>query len=58
MASELSAHERDYLSKLLAKRHDELLHELHRAATREYKEGLRREIDLTEALQGKLGSSK
>ena len=58
MASELTDQERDYLTKLLGKRHDELLHELHHAATREYKEGLRREIDLTEGLQGKLGSSK
>lgn len=58
MATELTDQERDYLTKLLGKRHDELLHELHHAATREYKAGLRREIDLTEGLQGKLGSSK
>ena len=58
MANVLTDQERDYLIKLLGKRHDELLHELHHAATREYKEGLRREIDLTEALQGKLESPK
>ncbi|MCK6552996.1 hypothetical protein L6Q96_00170 [Candidatus Binatia bacterium] len=58
MAIELTDQECDYLTKLLGKRHDELLHELHHAATREYKEGLRREIDLTEALQRRLGSSR
>ena len=46
--------EREYLLKLLAKRHDELLHELHHAVTREYKAGLRQEIDLTERLTAKL----
>ena len=46
--------EREYLLKLLAKRHDELLHELHHAVTREYKIGLRQEIDLTEQLKVKL----
>lgn len=58
MAIELTDQERDYLSKLLGRRHDELLHELHHAATREYKDGLRREIDLTEVLQTRLGPSR
>lgn len=51
---ELKEQETEYLAKLLKKRHDELLHELHHAVTREYKVGLRQEIDLTESLQGKL----
>lgn len=51
---DLKDQEREYLAKLLKKRHDELLHELHHAVTREYKAGLRQEIDLTEALQEKL----
>lgn len=51
---ELDEQEREYLAKLLAKRHDELLHELHHAVTREYKAGLRQEIDLTEQLKRKL----
>lgn len=51
---EMNEQEREYLAKLLKKRHDELLHELHHAVTREYKAGLRQEIDLTESLQGKL----
>jgi hypothetical protein len=44
----------EYLAKLLKRRHDELLHELHHSVTREYKEDLRREVDLTERLQSKL----
>jgi hypothetical protein len=52
---DLTIEERDYLTKLLKRRHDELLHELHHAVTREYKEGLRREIDLTERLQHSVG---
>ncbi|HEX6903439.1 MAG TPA: hypothetical protein VF789_27225 [Thermoanaerobaculia bacterium] len=51
----LNDQERDYLTKLLARRHTELLHELHHASTREYKAGLRQEIDLTEILQARLG---
>jgi hypothetical protein len=52
--NELKDQELEYLSKLLSKRHDELLHELHHAVTREYKVGLRQEIDLTEQLKAKL----
>jgi len=51
---DLNEQEREYLGKLLAKRHDELLHELHHTVTREYKAGLRQEIDLTEQLKAKL----
>lgn len=46
--------EREYLAKLLDKRHTELFHELHHAVSRDYKESLRREIDLTEQIKGKL----
>ncbi len=52
---ELTGDERDYLARLLKKRHDDLLHELHHAVTRAYKEGLREEIDLTERLQHQIG---
>lgn len=51
---DLTDQEREYLDKLLVRRHTELLHELHHAITREYKIGLRQEIDLTEALKAKL----
>ena len=51
---DLREQEMEYLAKLLKKRHDELLHELHHAVTREYKIGLRQEIELTESLKAKL----
>jgi hypothetical protein len=54
MAEELSRQEKDYLATLLVRRHDELLHELHHAFSREYKEGLKQEIDLTERVKQKL----
>ena len=50
----LSDEERDYLVRLLERRHVELLHELHHAVTRRFKEGLREEIALTEQLKGAL----
>lgn len=52
---ELRIDEREYLAKLLKMRHDELLHELHHTVTRDYKTDLRREIELTERLQDKMG---
>jgi hypothetical protein len=49
--SSLTEQQVDYLLKLLDKRYTELLHELHHAATNEYKAGLKREIELTEKLK-------
>ncbi|NJL28215.1 MAG: hypothetical protein HC897_10140 [Thermoanaerobaculia bacterium] len=50
----MSEQEQEYVAKLLKRRHDELLHELHHAVTREYKDGLRQEIDVTEKLLHKI----
>ena len=55
MANELSSHEREYLMNLVERRHSELIHELHHAVTHEYKDGLKREIELTEQVKVKLG---
>jgi hypothetical protein len=52
--AELSQSEKEYLAHLLSKRHSELLHELHHAFTREYKAGLKQEIELTDQLKQKL----
>jgi hypothetical protein len=54
MSVDLSQHEKEYLANLLGKRHDDLLHELHHAFTREYKDGLKRELELTDQLRQKL----
>lgn len=51
---QMTEQEQEYVAKLLKRRHDELLHELHHAVTHEYKDGLRQEIDLTEQLQLKM----
>lgn len=52
--NDLIFEEREYLAQLLVKRHTELFHELHHAVSREYKESLRQEIELTERLRAKL----
>jgi len=57
MGAELTTQEKEYLVSLLTKRHDELLHELHHAFTREYKLGLKQEIELTDQLRGKLAAA-
>lgn len=49
-----SVEEQEYLLHLLQRRHTELLHELHHAATRRFKEGLKAEIELTERLMAAL----
>lgn len=53
---DLTAPEIHYVETLLARRHDELLHELHHAVSQEYKEGLKQEIVLTESLRAKLAA--
>lgn len=47
---DLTERERDYLCELAVRRHAELLHELHHTTIRRYKEELKAEIDLVEAL--------
>ena len=56
MTTELSTPEKEYLVSLLRKRHDELLHELHHAFTREYKHGLKQEIELTDQLRKRMAT--
>jgi len=51
---DLTDQECAYLHTLVARRHDELLHELHHAVKLEFKKTLSEEIDLTEALKAKL----
>ena len=55
---DLTSPELDYLETLLARRHDELLHELHHAVSQEYKEGLKRQVGLTEELRAKLAAEE
>jgi len=46
--------EREYLCKLVETAHRELLHELHHAAKQDFKESLKREIELNETVSAKL----
>ncbi len=50
MIIELSEQEREFLAALLEQKASELIHEKNRAAHQEYKETLRREIEMAEAL--------
>jgi hypothetical protein len=50
----LPEEEQQYMLHLLQRRHAELIHELHHAATRRFKEGLKDEIQLTERLMAAL----
>ncbi len=53
---ELTDAQRAYLLQLLRHRHAELLHELHHADRREFKQRLRETIALHEGITAKLGS--
>jgi len=50
----LPEEEQQYMLHLLQRRHAELIHEMHHAATRRFKEGLKSEIELTEKLMAAL----
>ncbi len=50
---DLSEKERQYLVTLLKAAHTELLHELHHADASEYKEQLRKQIEINELLTAK-----
>lgn len=50
----LPEEEQQYMLHLLQRRHAELIHEMHHAATRRFKEGLKAEIELTEKLMAAL----
>ena len=58
MTDAVTGEERKYLATLLERRHKELIHELHHAATAAYKAGLKEEIALTETLQRKVTDVK
>ena len=51
---DLTSDEIRYLESILSKARKDLLHEIHHAATHDYKEWLRKELDVNEHLTGKL----
>ncbi|MDQ3745274.1 MAG: hypothetical protein M3444_12895 [Acidobacteriota bacterium] len=51
---DITDEEREYLLEILDARREELLHELHHTDTLDFKEMLRRNVELVEAVRSKL----
>ena len=51
---DLTIEDQEYLRKLVESAHKELLHELHHAAKLEFKEKLKKELELNEKVLAKL----
>ena len=54
MTLDITDAEREYLLEILDARREELLHELHHTDTLDFKEMLRRNVELVEAVRSKL----
>lgn len=48
---DLSEVERAYIADLLERRYEELMHELHHAASRKFRDGLRDEVNMVERMR-------
>ena len=55
MMLDITEQEREYLLEILEARHAELLHELHHTDTLDFKEMLKRKVELVEGLTSRLG---
>jgi hypothetical protein len=58
MTLDITDEEREYLLEILDARREELLHELHHTDTLDFKEMLRRNIELVEAVRSKLVAAR
>jgi hypothetical protein len=54
MTLDITDEEREYLLEILDARREEMLHELHHTDTLDFKEMLRRNVELVEAVRSKL----
>ena len=54
MTLDITNEERDYLLEILEARREELLHELHHTDTLDFKEMLKRKVELVEGLRSRL----
>jgi hypothetical protein len=54
MTLDITNEERDYLLEILDARREELIHELHHTDTLDFKEMLKREVELVEGIGSKL----
>ncbi len=57
MTLDITDQERDYLRELLEAKRSEILHELHHTDTLDFKEMLRRRVELIEGLRSKVESA-
>ena len=57
MTFDITDEEREYLLEILEARRAELLHELHHTDTLDFKEMLKRKVELVEGLTSKLASA-
>ena len=48
---DLSEVERGYIADLLERRYEELLHEMHHAASRKFRDGLKEEVAMVERMR-------
>jgi hypothetical protein len=55
MTFDITDEEREYLFEILEARRSELLHELHHTDTLDFKEMLKRKVELVEGLTSRLG---
>ena len=51
---DLTNHETEYLKQLLEAAHKELQHEIHHARNQEFKDGLKRQLNLNEKLRERM----
>ena len=58
MTLDITDEERDYLLEILDARREELIHELHHTDTLDFKERLRRNVDLLESLRSRLATAQ
>jgi len=57
MELQLTDREYEYLAALLRNEEAKLIHELHRTDSRDFKKLLKEQMQINEALQGKVGST-
>ena len=54
MTFDITDEEREYLLEILEARHVELLHEIHHTDARDFREMLKRKVELVEGLKSKV----
>ena len=58
MTLDITNEEREYLLEILDARREELLHELHHTDTLDFREMLRRKVELVESLRSRLATAR